>query len=250
MIDFNAKLGHWPYRPVRGVDALLHAMDELGIERAVVSSLSAVHYFNPQDGNDEVVRWVAPHRDRLIPFAVLKPGFFGVLDDLHRCLDDYGMQGLVLHPNYHRFSLESTDLDRFMLALSEIRKPVCVQAGLEDVRRQFDRERVEDVPVPALSALLRRYPENPIVALGLKWGQPELLGEPLPPNAYFDTSHYEGLNELEAAVSRWGAERLLFSTDFPLLSPRANVDKFRVAELDAAAKEAIARGNARRLLGC
>ena len=249
MIDFNAKLGHWPYRPVRGVEPLLREMDGLGIEKAVVSSLSAVHYFDPQQGNEELLRIAAPHRDRLVPFAVLKPQFTGAIEDLRRCVEEEGMRGLVLHPNYHRFALDAPQLASMMAYMAEQGLPVGVQTAMEDMRRQFDRLIVPDVALEALAEFIREYPRVSIVALGLKVGQPEQLGTPLPRNAFFDTSSYEKLGELEAAAQRLGPDRILFGTNFPLLSPQANSAKIEAAELAPGAAEAIRRGNAAALLG-
>ena len=249
MIDFNVKLGHWPYRPVWDAEALLRRMDALAIERAVLSSLSAVHYFNPQDGNDELFRAVAPHRDRFMPMAVLKPGFAGDLDDLERCLGDYGMTGLVLHPTYHHYTLDTPELAPLMDKMAATGLPVCVQLGMEDMRRQYDRAIVEDVPPPSIGTFMRAWPAVRIVALGLKGGQPEQLGESFPENGYFDISNYEAMDALEHAVARFGAERVLFGTHAPLFTPHANVAKLKSAELTEDTRRAIAEGNARRLLG-
>ncbi len=249
MIDFNAKLGHWPYRPVRGLEALLQTLDAYGIEQAVVSSLEAVHYLNPQDGNDALAKLIAPYRDRLVPFAVIKPNFAGCEADLDRCLGEYGMRGLVLYPNYHRFRLDDERLGALIARAASAGAPVCVQAGLEDPRRQYDRgEIVAEVPAPGIGALARAYPEARVVALGLKWGQPEQLGAPLPPNCWFDISNYEALEELEQGVARFGADRMIFGTNFPFFAPLANVDKLRCAGISEADRAAIAEGNARRLL--
>lgn len=255
MIDFNTKLGHWPYRPVRGIDALLETMDVFGIERTVVSSLSAVHYFNPHEGNEELIRAVDAHRDRLISFAVLKPNFAGSLEDLETCLSEYGMKGLVLYPNYHRFSLDEPGLEPFMARAAAAGLPVCVQSGMEDPRRQYDREIIDQVPPEAIGGFARRYPEVSVVALGLKWGQPEQLGDPWPENCFFDTSNYETMGELEQAVAQFGAERrgyaagrILFGTHFPLFAPLANIDKLRCAALTDTERHAIAHANAESLL--
>lgn len=248
MFDINAKLGHWPYRPVRGLDALLRTMDAYGIEQAAVSSLSAVHFLNPQDGNDELATLIAPHRDRLVPFAVLRPDFAGREDDLRRCLCDYEMKGIVLYPNYHEFSLADPSMVSFMAFAEQYGVLVCVQAGLEDVRRQFRPYKTADVPANDIGDLARAWPSVSVIAFGLKFGQPEQMGEPLPGNLYFDTSNYETLGELECAVKRFGSDRVLFGTNFPLFNPRANVDKIRRSALDEEQREAIARQNALRLL--
>jgi len=249
MFDFNVKLGHWPYRPVRGLSALLEAMDALGVDRAAVSSLSAAHFLNPQDGNEELLRLIAGKRDRFVPFAVCRPNFTGFLRDLEVCLDEHGMKGAVLYPSYHGFGLDDPALEPLMTEAARRGFPVCVQAAMEDVRRQFRDHKVEDVSPAAIGAFARAYPGATVVALGLKFGQPEQAGEPLPANLFFDTSNYEALGDLEHAVARFGADRILLGSNFPMFNPRANVDKVRAADIADAARSAISGDNARRLLG-
>ncbi|MBI4558443.1 MAG: amidohydrolase family protein [Candidatus Hydrogenedentes bacterium] len=249
MIDINAKLGHWPYRPVPGLDDLLRAMDSLGIERACVSSLDAVFYLNPQDGNDELVTWVQPHRNRLIPLAVIKPTFRAWREDLRRCFEEYGMRGVVLYPNYHRYELTSSSLHDLMETSIARSVPVFLQAGLEDIRRQYDRERISEVPAAQIGQVARAFPAAKVIALGLKIGQPEQMGQPLPDNLFFDTSNYEKMGELEFAVEHFGPGRIFFGTNFPLFNARANTDKLRLANLDETARGKIGKENARHLLG-
>lgn len=249
MFDFNAKLGRWPYRPVRGLDALLRAMDASGVARAAVSSLSAVHFLNPQDGNEELAEIIAPYRDRFVFFAVLRPNFTGWEDDLRTCCDAFGARGIVLYPNYHEFDLAGAALASMMREAARWGLPVCIQAGLEDLRRQFRSYRVAEVAPAAIGSLARAYPEVNIVALGLKFGQPEQAGVPLPTNFFFDTSNYETMGELERAVAQFGADRLLLGSNYPLFNPLANTEKLRCAALDDAARAAIGSGNAQRLLG-
>ncbi len=250
MFDINVKIGQWPYRPVATLEDILRNMDAYGIERAAVSSLNAVHYFNPNDGNEELHRAVDKHRDRLIPLAVVRPNLAGWDDDLRHCLDAYGMRGAVLYPNYHRFSLDDAEnpevltMVDFCLAQNAV---VFVQIGLEDPRRQFRRLIVEDTPVEAVGVFAGRHPDLPVVALGLKYDQAEQIHAPWPKNLRFDTSSYERLGELEHAVNTFGEDRVLFGTNAPLLHPRANVDKLQCADLNVTQREAIAFRNATSL---
>ena len=249
MIDFNAKLGNFPYRPVKGVQALLNAMDAHAVDRAVVSSLSSAFFLNPQDGNEELVRLIEPHRDRLIPFAVLKPNFTAWEDDLERCLDEFRMAGVVLYPNYHRYHLNGGLLDPLMHEAAQRSFPVCVQAWLEDPRRQFGREIIAPVEAAEIGDLARAYPEATVVGLGVRIGQPAQIGDPLPDNFYFDTSNYERMNELEDWVGQSGPEKMLFGSNFPLYNYLANVDKLAKADLKPEDKDTIAGETARRILG-
>ena len=90
IIDTNAYLGSYAFRQIRHstAPALLGLMDEKGIDRAMVSSAAAITYRNTQSGNEEVAAAVAPHRDRLIPFAVINPAYAGWKDDLKICREE------------------------------------------------------------------------------------------------------------------------------------------------------------------
>ncbi len=249
MIDFNVKLGHFPYRPVAGLDALLREMDRHGVEIAVLSSLNSVFYLNPQDGNDELAEAIASHRDRFIFSAVLRPNFTGWPDDLMRCFEDYGAQCLILHPQYHRYELMDGAAGELALAAADLGMPVCVQCWLEDPRRQFYREIVQPVAPTVMKDFANAYPSVTMVGLGLRFGEPEMLGEPLPRNFYFDTSNYENMCELELAMERFPRERVLFGTNFPLYNYVANVEKLARGNITASQRAAIGSGNAKRLLG-
>src|SRR5690606_38257892 len=98
---------HFAFRPLRHntAAALLRLMDAKGIDRAVVSSASAITYRNAQAGNEEVAAEVGPHRDRLIPFAVINPAYAGWRDDLEACHEGMGMRGLRLYPAWHNYRL-------------------------------------------------------------------------------------------------------------------------------------------------
>ncbi len=247
MFDINAKTGQWPYRPVGSLDDLLRTMDRYGIARAAISSLNSVHYFNPHDGNVALSNAVAAHRDRFVPVAVIRPNFAGWERDLLQCFEEFGMRGLTLYPNYHRFSLNDSETQE-LAALTEIcsskRVPVFVQLGIEDPRRQFRREMVEDVPAEAVGQFAGCHPGLNVVALGLKFSQAERIAMPWPKNLQFDTSNYERLGDLEYAVKTYGEERILFGTNAPLFHPRANVDKLQCADLTPGQRDAIARRNA------
>ena len=79
IVDVNAYLGHFAFRQLRYNTAvsLLALMDSKRIDKAVVSSASAITYRNAQAGNEEVAEEVRGLTDRLIPFAVINPSYAG-----------------------------------------------------------------------------------------------------------------------------------------------------------------------------
>jgi predicted TIM-barrel fold metal-dependent hydrolase len=249
MIDLNVKLGHFPYRPVEGLDALLRNMDRHGVEKAVISSLNSVFYLNPQDGNDELASAVGPHRDRFVFSAVLRPDFTGWRDDLGRCVAEYGAKCVILYPQYHRYDLLGEATGELVAAAGDAGLVVCVQCWLEDPRRQFNREIIQPVAPAAMKGFVEAHPGVPMVALGLRFGEPDIIGDPLPENFYFDTSNYENMRDLELAMERFPVERVLFGTNFPLYNYVANVEKVARGTISDAQRSAIGSGNAKRLLG-
>ena len=106
LIDVNAYLGHFAFRHLRynTAEELLKLMDEKEIDKAIVSSASAITYRNAQSGNEELFEEVKGHEDRLIPFAVINPAYAGWEDDLRMC-HELGMRGLRLYPKWHNYNL-------------------------------------------------------------------------------------------------------------------------------------------------
>src|SRR5262249_25988931 len=138
ILDANAWLGHYPFRavPHHTPDGLLRLMDRHGIDRAVVASLHAVFYRDPQPGNEELARWVAPHRDRLVPCAVLTPLYAGWEGDLGRWCEEWGMRGVRLFPEHHRYSLAGPECLALARAATARGLHLAIPLRLEDRRQR------------------------------------------------------------------------------------------------------------------
>ena len=176
MIDFNAKLGHFPYRPVEGLEALLRAMDRHGVEMALVSSLQAVFYLNPQDGNDELAAALAPHRDRFLLSAVLRPNFTGWQDDLLRCAEDYGARAVLLYPQYHRYELRRRRPASWSRSPTNWAFLYACNAGSKTAAAVLPREPAGGWTRWRRSSAWpgsRSWP-------GTRFGEPDMLGDPAP----------------------------------------------------------------------
>jgi predicted TIM-barrel fold metal-dependent hydrolase len=68
-------------------------------------------------------------------------------------------------------------------------------------------------------------------------------------NLVLETSAMPYPNKIGEAVSRIGAERVLFGSDGPGCNPALEVDKIRLAGLTPAAEALVLGDNAARLLG-
>jgi uncharacterized protein len=256
LIDANAWLGHYPFRPVpdNTPDGLLRLMDRHGIERAVVSNLHAVFYGDPQSGNEELAAWVKPHRDRLDPCATLNPTYPRWERDLPQCCDDWDMRGVRLFPAHHRFSLTSPPCLDLVRAATERRVHVAIPLRLEDRRQRHWMDATDEVRLTAIADLARSCPETQIVVLepiGVE-GSPFATDPALADaKVSFELSRMATVlqKSIPAVLQRLGPRRLVFGTGMPLKIPGPAVLKLELLDAPAEVKAQVAEGNMGRLLG-
>lgn len=256
MIDVNCYLGHFAFRQLRNntADGLLRMMDAKGIEKAVVGSAAAVTYRNTLSGNEELYREVKSHRDRLIPFAVINPGYAGWADDLKICREEFGMRGVRLHPGWHNYKLADACCRELVAAAAEHKMPVSIPIRVEDNRQRHWLVDVPDEPLAAINDLVKANPKATFIlaagsgftrcALGKKQND-------LPKNYYIEICRVTALlaNELAQLVNNIGAERLIFGTGMPFHYPDPAILKLKVLDISEADKERIRHANAAKLLG-
>lgn len=140
LIDANAFAGAWPFRDLdASVPALLAELDETGVTQAIVSSLEAATYRNPQPGNRSLAAAIEGHRDRIVPFATINPTYAEWERDLEECLDGLGMRGVKLLPAYHDYEIGDPAVTELLEACAAAAVPVVFCASLEDQRGAHPR---------------------------------------------------------------------------------------------------------------
>ena len=253
LIDVNAYLGHFAFRQLRCNTSagLLELMDRKNIDRAAVSSASAITYRNAQAGNEEVFAEVKPHRDRLIPFAVINPAYAGWQDDLKTCHQDFGMRGLRLYPKWHNYQLSDRCALDLVTAATELGLVISIPVRVEDNRQRSWLVNVPDVPLDELSALVKTSPQARFVLLNGVGYTKSPLGRPdsgLPANYAIELSRLSALldNELSQLIENLGAERVMFGSGLPFSYPDPALLKLEVLDASAPDKEKIRWQNATR----
>ncbi len=256
MIDVNCYLGHFAFRQLRNntADELLRMMDAKGIEKAVVGSAAAVTYRNAQSGNEELHREIKSHRDRLIPFAVINPGYAGWADDLKICREEFGMRGLRLHPGWHNYKLADACCHELVAAAAEHKMPVSIPIRVEDNRQRHWLVDVPDVPLAAVTDLVKSNPKATFILAAGSGFTRYALGKKnndMPKNYYIGICRVTALlaNELAQLVANIGAERLVFGSGMPFHYPDPAILKLKVLDAPEADKEKIRQGNAAKILG-
>jgi predicted TIM-barrel fold metal-dependent hydrolase len=256
MIDINAYLGHFAFRPLRHntAEGLLRLMDRKGIERAAVSSAAAITYRNAHAGNEEAAHEIRPHRDRLILFGVLNPAYAGWKEDLGRLVERHGARGLRLYPRWHNYRLTDpacVELVREATARSLV---ITIPIRVEDRRQQSWLVDIPDVDHTEIAALVRAVPEARFVLVNGSGYTGSILGRKengLPANYSVDISLLtaELGNELGRLLEVLGEDRVVFGTGMPFHYPDPALVKLELLEAPEPVKQKIRRGNAARLLG-
>jgi len=255
IIDVNACLGPFAFRRLRHNTAasLLALMDEKKIDRAAVSSAGAITYRNAQAGNEELAEEVKGHRDRLIPIAVINPAYAGWRDDLKICREEFGMAGVRLYPQWHRWDLSSRaglDLVNEAAGLGMV---VSIPIRVEDRRGQSWLVDVPDVPLDRVAAAVKACPKARFLLLNGNQYAASPLGRKdggLPANYWIEISRLSALQEDEIGVliRNLGADRLVFGSGMPFSDPDPALLKLEVLAAGEEDKEKIRWRNAGGLL--
>lgn len=255
IVDLNAYLGHWPFRRLRHNDAesLLRLMDRAGIDRACVSSASAIFYKNSQSGNEELAEQIRGHEDRLTHFAVINPAYVAWRRDLEVCAEQFGSRGLRLYPHYHNYALSDACCDELVAAATERGMVVSIPLRQIDQRQRHWLLEIPDVAHGALEALVQRHPDARFVFLngiGFTGSRLGAADNGLPENYVIGISRLKATmaNEVGALVRNLGAERVVLGTGMPFKYPEVALLKVEVLDAPEEVKRAILGGNAERLL--
>ena len=243
ILDLHAHLHPFPL-PTRGgtAEALLRAMDRLGIEATAVSSAEAILY-DMTAGNAALARDIAAH-ERLRGYVFGNPNFVAESrEELRRYLELPRFIGVKLYSGaYIGKPLDCTEHCE-LLELVACEYPwaiVLFHCGENDPRN-----------FAALASVARGFPGLTFLAghMGSKlWREalPVLCTEP---NIIAEISApVPARPRIEDAVRVMGPERVVFGSDFPIISQGYMLGCVQDAQVPEAAKRMILHDNAARIL--
>ena len=237
IIDSHCHLGVG-FRKRATVDELLREMDRAGVERAVVSTVDEFIAVSNREGNDEVLRAIRAHPDRLKGLSAVNPWFRekGV-SELSRCLEA-GLSGLKLNSHLQGFVLSDPLVHPLVETCRSFGVPLYAHTGTPVVAEPFQ-----------LAELARAFPDVPMV-LG-HMGYTDFWYDAVPAalqsqNIYLETSLIDIMN-IRTAIEKVGPDRILFGSDFPESDLSLEVEKMSMVEMTAEARARIMGENAARL---
>lgn len=195
--------------------------------------------------NAFLAREAAQFPDRLYAFGTLHPASGTLTEDIAR-LRALGLHGVKLHPEMQQFALDS----REAFALCEQCEgvlPLLVHTG--DSRYDLSNPN-------RLIPLLQTFPRLTVIAAHFGgytlWDEATRRLAGRFENLWVDcSSSFYAMSDAHARtlIAAYGADRVLFGTDYPMWNPARELERFLGLGLDVASREKILWDNAAGLFG-
>jgi len=225
------------------------AMDAAGVERGLIAAWYGPE--GPMITNDEVAAFVAQYPERLVGVASVdlrRP--VAAVRELRRAVRELGMRALRIVP--WLWGLPPNDRRYYPLYAEcvELDIPFCTQVGHTGPLRTSEMGR----PIPYIDDVALEFPDLVIVGghIGYPWTNEMIALATKYPNVYIDTSAYTAKRfppELVAYMRGHGRRKVMFATNYPMITAARALEGLDSLELDAEATELYLSGNARRVFG-
>ncbi len=252
LIDVNASLGNWPFRMLKHntPEGLLAQMDAAGIAQAWVASFDAILNREPKTANLALAEATAGHRGRLTPFAVVNPNLPTWDRDIDLYLDDLGMAGIRVYPNYHGYAADARCLGELFACAGERGAPVEIAVRVADERMHHPLVKVPAVDVAKIETHLSTAARTSIVFINVRANEFAAAAKLAQAhrNVFVEISHAEQVGSVSRLLQQFSVAQVLFGSHAPLLYPVSAMFKLRESDLSDEQIAAIANGNARRIL--
>ena len=221
IIDSNVSLFRWPFRrlPLDNPGALVAKCRSLGIAQAWAGSFEAILHRDIAGVNLRLAD-ACKSRSELIPVGSVNPELPGWKDDLRRCVEEYEMPGIRLHPGYHGYTLTDPRFVQLLKSATSTGRFVQIAATMEDTRTQHPKLQVPDVDVTPLTKLLPGILNARVQILNARLRAPLFEQLARTPGVFFDTARVDGTDGISKLVQA-APGRVLFGTHAPFLIPEA-----------------------------
>lgn len=212
-------------------DITMHLVQSVATTQAQVHSV-----------NNFIAREVAQYPDRLFGFGTLHQD--STSEDIKQ-LRELGLHGVKLHPDIQKFRLDDPRIFKLCEELEEYEMTLLLHCG--DIRYDYSNPN-------RLVPLLKAFPKLKVI--GAHFGGHSVWDDAVRQlaarydNLWVDCSSSffaltkDGARDL---IHAYGADRVLFGTDYPMWSPKDELAFFRSLELPPAEEKAILWNNAAKL---
>jgi hypothetical protein len=243
-----------PKAKLATAEEVIASMDEHGIDKSIILNLGWVSHELCVETNDYILEAIARYPERLIGFCVIQPlSGDKALKELERCAQN-GVKGIgEMRPDVQDFDLKDSSVMKPVIDAAIKYDLIFLTHASEPVGHQYFGK--GNITPEAIYPFILNFPDLKVVCA--HWGgglpfyalMPE-VAEALS-NVYFDTAATPFLYKpqiFQQIVDIAGSDKILFGSDYPLLSPKRILDQLESTGLSQKDKAKILGGNAQRLL--
>ena len=235
-------------------DDLINVMDEKMINCSVVMGIGWNELDSAKASNDYIIESCQKYKDRLIGLGSVNPVLGDdALNELNRCLDS-GLVGMgEIHPDLQQFNLDDFNvMNQFMTEL-KLKNGLLLTHSSEPVGHLYTGKGF--TTPDKIWRFLNMFPDSNVVLAHWGGGLPfySLMPEVSEAisNFYFDTAaspYLYSKSIFDIANQLIGPERILFGSDYPLISQSRIINQIKDSRLLAEEQQKIFSDNAIRLL--
>ncbi len=243
-----------PKAKLATAEELVASMDECGIDKSVILNLGWVSHELCVETNDYILEAVARYPQRIIGFCVIQPlAGEEAVRELERCAEN-GARGIgEMRPDVQGFDLRDNALMKPLIESAIEHDLVFLIHASEPVGHEYFGK--GSITPDTIYPFILGFPRLKLVCA--HWGgglpfyalMPE-VAEALS-NTCFDTAATPFLYRppiFQHVADIVGVEKILFGSDYPLLSPTRIIDQLALVDLGEEDRAKILGGNAQRLL--
>ena len=236
-------------------DELIASMDEAGIDISVIANIGWTTHELCVETNDYILESIARYPQRLVGFCAVQPrSYEAAIAEIERCAKQ-GIRGVgEMRPDMQLFDLgDKLFMEPFVEVMRKYKLILLTHAS-EPVGHDYPGKGA--ITPDTLYPLIASFPDLTIVCAHWGGGLPFYALMPevkqAMSNVFFDTAASPFLYNPEVynVVSQLvGGEKILFGSDYPLLTQTQLLEEIRSLDLPEETKALILSGNAQRLLG-
>ena len=223
------------------------AQDRAGVSKSLISAWSAPT--GDLISNDEVASFVSQAPDRLVGIGsvnIARP--MEAVREIRRCVKELGFKGIRVLPWLWELPPSHARFYPVLAECCELGVPFCTQVGHTGPLMPSDVGR----PIPHIDQIAIDFPELVIVGghVGYPWTEETVAVATKHRNFYIDTSAYTVRRyppELVRFMTGNGRKKVLFGSNWPMISPGKCLEGLDELGLDDETRELFLGGNAARV---
>lgn len=232
MTDFNCYIGEWPFARIKysTFSHLREQHEKNGIASGWVSSIHSIFYNDPYQSEKDLSEALKGSGYKQI--VTVNPALSTAVLTLERCIEEFDVCGVRLHPGYHGYSIVSELVEPVIKVAQRHGLPVFITSRMQDERFTYLMNAVP-VPVDDARIFVEKYRNIKTVLSFFKLPDAAALAELVyaADNVFFDTTGFVGNTMEPSDRILMVTEKSVYGSGFPLQTVNCGTMKLKSGEL-------------------